>query len=215
MIIVYYYDHLVMLCITVVISLETWLWTVRPLMDKPRVGVGLPDNTQCYSLNVSNDASPVARQSTVIFPPSTSLLLAVLTVLPAVSAAPLTQTSCGTQSAHSLTGVTNLDETDLDEGWDQSLSPGLQQFTPLTLHQQFIPELRQCSVRLDMLSASYLFGQCRHADLVLRVWLQLVQGDGEQVCLRVLHAAVQVGVGLVADRPVVDPVGQLVLRMGH
>ena len=65
MIIVYYYDHLVMLCITVVISLETWLWTVRPLMDKPRVGVGLPDNTQCYSLNVSNDASPVARQSTV------------------------------------------------------------------------------------------------------------------------------------------------------
>ena len=157
MIIVYYYDHLVMLCITVVISLETWLWTVRPLMDKPRVGVGLPDNTQCYSLNVSNDASPVARQSTVIFPPSTSLLLAVLTVLPAVSPAPLTQTSCGTQSAHSLTGVTNLDETDLDEGWDQSLSPGLQQFTPLTLHHQSIPELRQswsdltCSVQVTFL----------------------------------------------------------------
>ena len=195
MIIVYYYDHLVMLCITVVISLETWLWTVRPLMDKPRVGVGLPDNTQCYSLNVSNDASPVARQSTVIFPPSTSLLLAVLTVLPAVSAAPLTQTSCGTQSAHSLTGVTNLDETDLDEGWDQSLSPGLQQFTPLTLHHQSIPELRQswsdltCSVQVTFLvSAVTLISYSVSGSS----WSRVMVSRSVSVCSRLLFRSVWV-----------------------
>ena len=35
-----------MLWITVVISLDTWLCTVRPLIDNPRVGVGLPDKTK-------------------------------------------------------------------------------------------------------------------------------------------------------------------------
>ena len=51
--IIYYVGHLVMLWITVVISRATWLCTVRPLIDNPRVGVGLPDNTRrdtCYML---------------------------------------------------------------------------------------------------------------------------------------------------------------------
>ena len=44
-----------MLWITVVISLATWLCTVRPLIDNPRVGVGLPDKTRLDTVNVSDE----------------------------------------------------------------------------------------------------------------------------------------------------------------
>ena len=49
------FGHLVMLWITVVISLDTWLCTVRPLIDNPRLGVGLPDKTKLDTGNVSGE----------------------------------------------------------------------------------------------------------------------------------------------------------------
>ena len=54
-VIIYTVGHLVMLWITVVISLATWLCTVRPLIDNPRLGVGLPDKTRLDTGNVSHE----------------------------------------------------------------------------------------------------------------------------------------------------------------
>ena len=53
---------------------------------------------------------------------------------------------------------------------------------------------------------SYLVGQGRHTDFILGVGLQSIKGEGQQVGLLLLQAAVDVGLRQVADRSVVDSV---------
>ena len=62
---------------------------------------------------------------------------------------------------------------------------------------------------------SYLAGQGGHTQLVLRVRLQGLQCEAQQVGLLVqqagLEAGLEAGLALVTHRPVVEPVADLVL----